>query len=262
MNTQMVKGFVTFKNDGYYEVEIQSDFHIQVERNKQIEVLLIEKGKLDINAQITLEEGSTCNILFLNECDDLQMNLTVHQKRNSNIQAGFYELNENTSMITVQSHLDEEGASVNLVKSSIANTKKAYDIECIHHAPHTRSEMRNFEISNENANYKIQACGTIKKGAYQSQSHQMSRILTTSDCQKSEAIPILLIDENDVAASHANSMGKMDDEYLYYLQSRGINEEQARELLTLSYLLPISEVLNKEETKEMLIQKIRSRAGL
>lgn len=90
----------------------------------------------------------------------------------------------------------------------------------------------------------------------------MSRILTTSDHQRSEAIPVLLIDENDVAASHANSMGKMDDDYLYYLKSRGIKEEQARELLTLSYLLPISEILDREETREMLTQKIRSRAGL
>lgn len=253
---------VTFELDGYHELEVTSDFRIMVEKNKQIELLLSETGNLKIKGQITLDEGSRCNMLFMNECDDLQMDLEIHQKRDSNIQAGFYELNENTSIINIRSHLDEEGASATLVKSSITNAKKRYDIECIHHAPHTHSEMKNFEISNEHANYKIRACGTIEKGAYQSQSHQMSRILTTSDHQRSEAIPVLLIDENDVAASHANSMGKMDDDYLYYLKSRGIKEEQARELLTLSYLLPISEILDREETKEMLTQKIRSRAGL
>lgn len=57
-------------------------------------------------------------------------------------------------------------------------------------------------------------------------------------------------------------MGKMNAEDLYYLQSRGISDEQAKELLTMSYLLPITDVLDNEEVNAELVTMIRSRMGL
>ena len=59
--------------------------------------------------------------------------------------------------------------------------------------------------------------------------------------EKSNGIakPILKIDENDIQASHAAIVGKINDEHIFYLTSRGLSEEEAKRIITLGYLKPI-----------------------
>ncbi|MDF9823712.1 Fe-S cluster assembly protein SufD [Breznakia sp. PF5-3] len=258
------KTTIEIQKDGYYEYTVETietlSFHVL--KNVHAEIKLILKGSLELQQDILLEPSSSLHMLSMNECKDSKMNLTYHLKKDSELKIGYYELNENTCDLKAKFYLEENGASVDVVTTSITSAKKIYDIGCIHIAANTNSNMSNYEISKQHANYKITACGTIKKGAYQSKSHQTSRILTLHEDQRSEAIPVLLIDENDVEASHANSMGKMNAEDLYYLQSRGISDEQAKELLTMSYLLPITDVLDNEEVNAELVTMIRSRMGL
>lgn len=51
-------------------------------------------------------------------------------------------------------------------------------------------------------------------------------------------------------ASHAAGVGKMDEEHLYYLQSRGLTKKQAMQLITYGYLKPVIEVIDNEMLKE------------
>jgi Fe-S cluster assembly protein SufD len=50
---------------------------------------------------------------------------------------------------------------------------------------------------------------------------------------------VLNIDENEVKASHAATVGKLNESHLFYLMSRGLTKEEARRLVTLGYLKPI-----------------------
>ena len=64
------------------------------------------------------------------------------------------------------------------------------------------------------------------------------------------AKPILKIDENSIEASHAAVVGKINDEHLFYLVSRGLSEAEAKELITLGYLKPILKGFQDEEVAE------------
>ena len=61
--------------------------------------------------------------------------------------------------------------------------------------------------------------------------------------------PILKIDENDIEASHAAVVGKINDEHIFYLTSRGLSEEEAKRLITLGYLKPIMTGFADDEMK-------------
>mgnify|MGYP002710832516 FL=1 len=104
--------------------------------------------------------------------------------------------------------------------------------------------------------------GRILKDAYGSNSHQSSRALVLSEDQTCEITPILLIDENDVQASHATTIGQIDENQLYYLQTRGLTKKQALGLITVGYLMPIASVLDDETLKEELTSKIEKKVGL
>ena len=62
-----------------------------------------------------------------------------------------------------------------------------------------------------------------------------------------KANPYLYIDDYDVKASHAAGVGRMDDDHLYYLQSRGLTKAQAMHLITYGYLLPAIAKMNDQE---------------
>ncbi|MFX3799872.1 SufD family Fe-S cluster assembly protein, partial [Streptococcus suis] len=63
-----------------------------------------------------------------------------------------------------------------------------------------------------------------------------SRVIILSDKARSDANPILLIDENEVTAGHADSIGQVDPEDMYYLMSRGLDQATAELLVVRGFL--------------------------
>ena len=73
------------------------------------------------------------------------------------------------------------------------------------------------------------------------------------------AKPILKIDENDIEASHAAVVGKINDEHLFYMTSRGLSEAEAKELITFGYLKPILAGFNDDNTRAYISSLIERR---
>ena len=71
----------------------------------------------------------------------------------------------------------------------------------------------------------------------------------------------MLIDENDVEASHAATVGQMDEMQLYYMQSRGLSEMESMALLMSGYLMPIARAINDEKLKDHVIELINSKVS-
>ena len=122
--------------------------------------------------------------------------------------------------------------------------------------------MKNFSVLLDKGQYEMVANGNIKKGCVEAQSHQATRVLTLGQGHKTKVIPLLLIDENDVKASHALTIGQPDEDQLYYLQSRGLTTKQAVGLLSVGYFLPVIELIDNEEEKVQLRQEMESKVGL
>src|SRR5690625_6411293 len=96
----------------------------------------------------------------------------------------------------------------------------------------------------------------IEHGATRANAEQESRVLMLSEKARGDANPILLIDEDDVTAGHAASVGRVDPLQLYYLMSRGITEEEAERLIIHGFLAPVVSQLPIESVKEQLTQLI------
>ena len=75
------------------------------------------------------------------------------------------------------------------------------------------------------------------------------------------AKPILLIDEYDCFANHGASIGKMSDEDLFYLMSRGLTKKQAFLLILEGIVRPFIDSIPNEELKESMEKEIMARIG-
>lgn len=105
--------------------------------------------------------------------------------------------------------------------------------------------------------------GTLdfKEGCSMSKASEEERVMLLSDKAVSYAVPLLLCAEDDVEGAHAASSGKMDEEQLFYLTSRGLTKAEAKKAIVFGYFNEILENVNCKKTRNEIIEKINRRIG-
>ena len=90
-------------------------------------------------------------------------------------------------------------------------------------------------------------------------SYEANRNLVLTEGARADSIPNLEIETGDIAgAGHASATGRFDDEQLFYLQARGISEEEARRLVVRGFLTEIVQQIDDVELQERLGAAIES----
>ncbi|MFD2370415.1 Fe-S cluster assembly protein SufD [Brevibacillus sp. GCM10020057] len=130
-----------------------------------------------------------------------------------------------------------------------------------HIGTHSESDMVSKAVMTGEAVSILNGITKIEKGATKANGVQAENILMLSDKARGDANPILLIDEDDVKAGHAASVGRFSEESLYYLMSRGITRESAERLIILGFLDPVVSQIPVEEVKNRLRQALERKLG-
>jgi len=91
-------------------------------------------------------------------------------------------------------------------------------------------------------------------------SYEQNRNLVLSEGTRADSIPNLEIKTGDIkGAGHASATGRFDDEQLFYLQSRGIEELEARRLVVLGFLIEIVQKIDDPELVAELTVAIQAK---
>ena len=180
------------------------------------------------------------------------------------VSCAYVELTDYTTLSKIKYRLLEEEASVKLRLASLSKEKenKHYEMTLEHLAPHTYGDMDNYGIVKSKASLIIDGVGRIYKGMSGSDTHQTNKIIVFDEGCKAQANPYLYIDEYDVKASHGASVGKIDEDHLYYLMSRGLSKQDAMHLVTYGYFLPVLEFISVESLKERFSDVLKEKVGL
>ncbi len=101
----------------------------------------------------------------------------------------------------------------------------------------------------------------IHRGARGCNSQQKEKALHLSAHARSDAIPALYIQENEVQAGHAATTGKVDDEQMFYLRSRGLPRREAERLVVHGFFAPLLERVPLEAARETLRARIDEKIG-
>ncbi|TYR80033.1 Fe-S cluster assembly protein SufD [Priestia megaterium] len=126
----------------------------------------------------------------------------------------------------------------------------------VHFGKHSEGYILKHGVMKESASSIFNGIGKIEHGASKSNAEQESRVLMLSEKARGDANPILLIDEDDVTAGHAASVGRVDPLQLYYLMSRGIPKVEAERLVIHGFLAPVVNELPIETVKKQLTELI------
>ncbi len=254
---------VQIENKGTYEIVVNDAQELVIWIHAQIHaIVVVHVSSRDIKIKLHLDDYAFANVLYKFD-DECVIEEQTYLQKGANLVLAYYHLHTRSAIHKLQYFLQGFESRIELITSSVTSGIHHYDIECIHEVGLSSSYMENYAIVNEGADYLMQANGIIKQGSKGSKSHQSTRVLTSSDKQNSKVTPLLFIDENDVEASHAASVGQINEDHLYYLQTRGLSKSEAIGLLTLSYVLPILKVVEgDDEIKQKLSLEIEEKVGL
>lgn len=116
-------------------------------------------------------------------------------------------------------------------------------------------------VMKDSATAIFHGIGKIEHGATKSNAEQESRVLMLNKDARGDANPILLIDEDDVTAGHAASVGRVDPLHLYYLMSRGISQKEAERLIIHGFLAPVVSSIPIEAVRKQLTDVIEGKVN-
>jgi Fe-S cluster assembly protein SufD len=189
----------------------------------------------------------------------------VHLNRNSR----FHSTNASYGTQLARHHYDvrlkEEGSELRLNGVSVLDVKEqVHNFIRIHHeAPQCVSHQHFKNIVNGQARSSFDGTVIVNQGAQLTNSNQLiNNLMLSNDCQADNK-PNLMIFADDVKCTHGATIGQIDEEQCFYLQTRGLSARVAKELLTCSFAKSIIETIEfPEVVKELngtLLKKLEVR---
>lgn len=139
-----------------------------------------------------------------------------------------------------------ENASVEVVGLVLGklDEEKSLEAYITHAAPNTRSNVNVRAVLRDKSSFAFRGNVKIEKGAKGADAYLRSDALLFDEAKMGDDTPALEILEPDVKAGHAATIGKVDEEMLFYLMSRGLSRKIAEEMLIEGFVGPIKNLLN------------------
>ncbi|MHC5796289.1 Fe-S cluster assembly protein SufD [Lacisediminihabitans sp. FW035] len=214
---------------------------------------------LSENVEIILDEGARLTVVTVQQWDASAIHLASHFSevgRDASLKHVVVSLGGSVVRINPSTHLSSEGGDVELYGVYFADTGQHLEQQVFvnHDAPNTKSRV-SYKGALQGAGAHTVWIGDvlIRPTASGTDSYEQNRNLLLTDGARADSIPNLEIETGDIAgAGHASASGRFDDEQLFYLQARGIREDEARRLVVRGFLSEIVQKIGSPELEERL----------
>ena len=157
------------------------------------------------------------------------------------------------SCLYPMSILNGEGAHCEFTGITFAGEGQFLDTgsKVVHNAPYTTSNVNAKGISKSGGAQIYRGLLKIGKNAEHSKATVSCESLMLDDISQSDTIPAVIVENDNVDIGHEAKIGRISDEAIFYLMTRGISEEEARAMLVRGFAEPISKELPLEYAVEM-----------
>ncbi|AZJ23020.1 Fe-S cluster assembly protein SufD [Bacillus wiedmannii bv. thuringiensis] len=219
------------------------------------------KGIANIVAEVIVEQGAQVKF---GAVDLLAKDVTTYVNRrgvvgrDGRIDWALGLMNDGNTISENVTNLMGDGsyADTKTVTIGRGNQTQNFTTKVVHFGKHSEGWILKHGVQKDSATSIFNGIGKIEHGASKSNAQQSSRVLMLDEKARGDANPILLIDEDDVMAGHAASVGRVDPYQLYYLMSRGIPKREAERLVIHGFLAPVVNELPIEGVKAQLVEVI------
>ena len=162
---------------------------------------------------------------------------------------------------SVSTELNGDASETKIVGAFFGHDDQHFDLDAKvwHRAEHTTADLVTRGVIDDDARSVYEGVQDVGSGAWDTSSYQRENTLMLSDESEADASPKLIINNHDTEASHSATVGQVDRETLFYMQGRGLTEQQATDMLVGGFFVPVLEEVEVEELRDDLETRIAER---
>ena len=225
-----------------------------------------EAGYRSGSTEIFLGEGAEVGYVAIQKWGRNAWHMAEQQARlekDSTLKLFNVTLGGRFSKTRVEASLAGEGASAELKGIYLASGEQFFDFHTLqdHRVGNTRSDLLFKGALQDTARTVYAGLIRIEKGAARSDAYQANRNLVLSDHAKATSIPMLEIDNNDVRCTHGATVGPVDPQSMFYLQSRGIPAATAKRMIVQGFFGEVLERIPFEQARKLVETELEARLG-
>jgi len=238
---------------------------IEAQPNSRGTVVLRHEGTANHaqNVEIIVRDGADLTVVSVQRWNDDAVHAASHQARvdrDAKLTHVVVSLGGGVVRVNPSVELSGPGAEGRLYGLSFSDAGQHLESQVyLHHkGPHTVGDvLYKGALQGESARSVWIGDVLIGPDATGTDSYEANRNLVLTDGARADSIPNLEIETGDIqGAGHASATGRFDDEQLFYLQARGIAEDEARRLVVLGFLSEIVQRIGIPELETELIEAI------
>jgi Fe-S cluster assembly protein SufD len=215
------------------------------------------------NVEIVVRDGARLSVIAVHRWDDDAVHAASHQARvdrDAHLTHIVVTLGGGVVRVNPSVELAGPGAEGRLYGLAFADAGQHFESQVyLHHkGAHTVGDVL-YKGALQGRSARSVWIGDVLIGpdAVGTDSYEANRNLVLTDGARADSVPNLEIETGDiVGAGHASATGRFDDEQLFYLQARGIAEDEARRLVVLGFLSEIVQHIGVDELQSELVEAI------
>lgn len=214
--------------------------------------------------RIYAKDGSKIKLVKIQTLNDKSLNMDAHIAfvgYGAQVDYVSIELGAEKSFTSYTSNLERETATSHLDSLYLTDKKRVLDMNYImnHIGRRTLSDIQVRGALKDESKKTFKGTLDFKRGARLSRGGEEEYAILLDPKVHNNAIPLLLCEEDDVQGQHAASAGRIDENKLFYLMSRGFSQKEAKKIIIESSFRPIIDKVPVEELKKKIQDNIESR---
>ncbi|TCU77200.1 iron-regulated ABC transporter permease protein SufD [Tissierella praeacuta] len=210
------------------------------------------------------KENSVVNIIKIQRMNDISCNFDSNiafVEGQGKVNWLSVELGSNISGCNYTTFLEGEASESNLSSIYLGDGTRKMDLgySMIHQGSRSISTIETKGVLKDKSRKVFRGNLDFKRGARHSKGTEEEYVILLDPTVKSDSIPALLCDEDDVEGEHAASAGQIDENRLFYLMSRGLDEREAKKLIIEASFRPVIDKIPLENLRKLISNEVDRR---
>lgn len=182
----------------------------------------------------------------------------LYAGRDAKITTLYTALGSDVTRADIRCRLQAPGAHVDMLGLYIAEREQHFDHETLqdHVAPHASSNLLFKGAITDRSRSVFRGLIRVHPKAQRTDAYQTNRNLILSNEARADSLPNLEIGADDVRCSHAATIGQLDVEEIFYLQSRGLPKMEAMRLVIFGFFGEVLDQLELEDVRKELVRAV------
>ncbi|MFC4244676.1 Fe-S cluster assembly protein SufD [Gryllotalpicola reticulitermitis] len=240
---------------------------VSVAPNTHATLVLENRGEavLSENVEIVVGDGASLTLVSVQDWADSAKHVSAHFAtvgRDAKLKHAVVSLGGSVVRLNPSARLAGPGADVELLGVYFADAGQhlEHQVYVFHQAANGKSRVTyKGALQGQGAHTVWIGDVLIGPDAVGTDSYEQNRNLVLTEGTRADSVPNLEIETGDImGAGHASATGRFDDEQLFYLQSRGITEDEARRLVVRGFLVDIIQQIGVPALEQRLGEAIEA----